>query len=219
MSARPFFTFYSEGKGLGLQRLFGRRKAAGSGPGIKIRFELNGGCMSMRKFKKTKKPNMDAIHLLVSILVCYPEIATVSFEPAEDAMHMSFALREVPSEASFAAAGQFLRDSILTYHQLEGFSNAHISISLEAQGHTAFLHIVRDVSTLSRGEIRLLAALMKERFASMLLLDQERDITDLEAEEAQEETIDHMLGNVKINRITDRMIGIREEGRVMVFNK
>ena len=53
----------------------------------------------------------------------------------------------------------------------------------------------------------------------MLLLDQERDITDLEAEEAQEETIDHMLGNVKINRITDRMIGIREEGRVMVFNK
>ncbi len=173
----------------------------------------------MRKFKKTKKPNMDGIHLLVSILVCYPEIATVSFEPQEDALHMSFALREVPTESAFGAAGKFIQDSILTYHHLEGFPGAHIAISLEAQGNTAFLHIVRDVSTLSRGEIRLITTLMQEHFGALLILDQEKEAPDLEADAAQEETIDHMLGNLKINRITDRMVGVREEGRVMVFNK
>ncbi len=173
----------------------------------------------MRKFKEKKKPNMDGINLLVSILVCYPEMATVSFEPKEDSLHMSFALREVPSEPSFAAAGQFIRESILTYHHLEGFPGAHVSLALEAQGNTAFIHIVRDVATLSRGEIRLITALMEEHFSSLLILERDKDLQDLEADAIQEEAIDHMLGNLKINRITDRMVGVREEGRVMVFNK
>ena len=42
---------------------------------------------------------------------------------------------------------------------------------------------------------------------------------ELEIEAAQAEIIDNMIGNLKINRVTDRMIGVREEGRVMVFNK
>ena len=40
-----------------------------------------------------------------------------------------------------------------------------------------------------------------------------------DAEILQEEAIDHMIGNLRINRITERMIGIREDGRVMVYNK
>jgi len=35
----------------------------------------------------------------------------------------------------------------------------------------------------------------------------------------REEAIDHIIGSLKGSRMSDRMIGIREEGRVMVFNK
>ena len=50
----------------------------------------------MMSFNKGKRPNMDGINLLVSILLCYPEIGTVSYEPGTDALHFSFALMEVP---------------------------------------------------------------------------------------------------------------------------
>ena len=48
------------------------------------------------QFGRKKKPNIDGINLLVSILVCYPEIGTISYEPKEDALHFAFALQEVP---------------------------------------------------------------------------------------------------------------------------
>ena len=172
----------------------------------------------MRKFRRKKQPNMDGINLLVSILVCYPEIGTVSFEPKDDTLHFSFPFREVPSKEAFEATGQFIKESIQAYHALEGFFNGQIGMTLEAQGNTAFFHIVRDVYTLSRGEIGLISTLMREHFGKLLILDQERD-ADMEADAAQGDAIDHMIGNLKINRVTDKMIGVRENGRVMVFNK
>ena len=162
---------------------------------------------------------MDGINLLVSILVCYPEIGMVSFEPKAEALNLAFALKSVPKHESYEAAAKFIEESIVTYHSLEGFSHAQIEISLEAQENTAFLHIVRDVFTLSRGEIAVIVTLMREHFGDILLRDEEKDKPDAEAEAAQEEAIDHMIGNLKINHGTERMIGIREDGRVMVFNK
>ena len=175
----------------------------------------------MVRFKKGKKPNMDGINLLVSILVCYPEIGTVSFEPGDEALHFSFALKEVPQRQAYESVGSFLEESILAYHSLEGYTDARIEIFLEGQGNTAFFHIIRDVDTISRGEISLISTIMHEQFGNILIMDHD-DLgpVDFDGEAAaQEEVIDHMIGNLKATRVTDRMIGIREEGRVMVFNK
>ena len=165
---------------------------------------------------------MDGINLLVSILVCYPEIGTVSFEPGDEALHFSFALKEVPQRKAYESVGSFLEESILAYHSLEGYEDARIEIFLEGQGNTAFFHIIRDVHTISRGEISLISTIMHEQFGNILIVDHDDDMApmDFDAEAAaQEGVIDHMIGNLKATRVTDRMIGIREEGRVMVFNK
>lgn len=174
----------------------------------------------MKKLKRMKKPNMDGINLLVSILVCYPELGTVSFEPKNDSLRLSFALKEMPSKADFEALRSLLEESIAAYHALEGFFGAQTSISLDGTENTAFLYVWRDMATLSRGEIGLLTALVREHFGENLLMDMEiGEADELEIEAAQAEIIDNMIGNLKINRVTDRMIGVREEGRVMVFNK
>ena len=82
----------------------------------------------MVRFKKGKKANMDGINLLVSILVCYPEIGTVSFEPGDEALHFSFALKEVPQRKAYESVGSFLEESMLAYHSLEGYEDARIEI-------------------------------------------------------------------------------------------
>ena len=169
---------------------------------------------------RKKKPNIDGINLLVSILVCYPEIGTISFEPGEDALHFSFALQEVPPRQVYEDVGELIRESILTYHSIEGFSDARIEIYLEGQGHTAFFHVIRDIRTISQGEISMIAAIMRERFTETLMIDPDSRPDDFEFDlAAHENAIDHMIGTLKIARVTNRMIGIREEGRVLVFNK
>lgn len=171
---------------------------------------------------KRKKANMDGINLLISILVCYPEIGTVSYEPAREALHFAFALKEVPQRQAYEEVGMLIKESIQSYHCLEGFQDASVEIFLEGQGHTAFFHIIRDVRTISQGEISMLSTIMREHFGSILLMDPENGVSPYELEqeqEAHEDAIDHMIGNLKLSRTTNRMIGIREEGRVMVFNK
>ncbi len=169
---------------------------------------------------RKKKPNIDGINLLVSILVCYPEIGTISFEPREEALHFSFALQEVPPRQVYEDAGELIRESILTYHSIEGFSDARIEIYLEGQGHTAFFHVIRDIRTISQGEISMISSIMRERFAQMLIVDPDSRPDELEFDmAAHEHAIDHMIGTLKITRVTNRMVGIREEGRVLVFNK
>ena len=42
---------------------------------------------------------------------------------------------------------------------------------------------------------------------------------DIVGEPAQEEFIDHMITTLKAGRLADRMVGVREDGRVMVFNR
>ena len=172
------------------------------------------------QFGKRKKPNMDGINLLVSILVCYPEIGTISFEPEEDALHFSFALQEVPPRQVYEDVGELIRESILTYHSIEGFENGRIEIYLEGQGHTAFFHVVRDIRTISQGEISMISTIMRERFGETLIVDPDSRPDDFEFDlAAHENAIDHMIGTLKVARVTNRMIGIREEGRVLVFNK
>lgn len=172
----------------------------------------------MKEMKPEKKPNMDGINLLVSILVCYPEIGTVRFEPKDNTLDLTFVLGGVPLPTEAAAVKEFITDSILTYHSLERLFNAKIDIFLDSQDGISFLHIVRDINTISQGEIGLLSTLVREHLGNILISDINRDTYE-EAEVAREEVIDHMIGSMKINRVGQRMIGIREEGRVMVFNK
>ena len=149
------------------------------------------------QFGRKKKPNIDGINLLVSILVCYPEIGTISFEPKEDALHFSFALQEVPPRQEYESAGELIRESILTYHSIEGFDDGRIEIYLEGQGHTAFFHVIRDIRTISQGEISMISAIMRERFGETLIVDPDSRPDDFEFDlAAHENAIDHMIGTL-----------------------
>ena len=64
------------------------------------------------------------------------------------------------------------------------------------------------------------STIMRERFEKTLIVDPDSRPDDFEFDlAAHENAIDHMIGTLKVARVTNRMIGIREEGRVLVFNK
>ena len=173
----------------------------------------------MLNFKKRKKTNPDASHLLATILVVYPIVSTVSYEPKDGLIQLSFAMKGAPTQESFKEFAQQLVDSMEAYHQLEGFSNARIEMYMEGVGETFFLHLKRDLATLSRGELSLLTTLIDERFADDLIMDGAHEIMDLDFLLAQEDHLDQMLSMARQMQIPDRLVGIREHERVVVYTR
>ncbi|CUH96166.1 hypothetical protein P22_2254 [Propionispora sp. 2/2-37] len=172
----------------------------------------------MPKYQQNDEQLSDGVNLLISILVRYPEIGTISFDPQNDNLKMTFLLSGIPSPQEFEAIRQLLSNSVYAYQMLEGVTGTIIDIQLSSYDKVAMLTIVRDVNTLSKGEIALVITLLREKLRERLITDhnesmQEEDLL------LQEELIDNMLESMKQRQTVQSLIAIREDGRVLVFNK
>lgn len=169
------------------------------------------------KYKQNDEVS-DGVNLLISILVRYPEIGTVSFDPKNNWLKLTFMLSNIPSQLEFSTVKYVLESSIIAYSTLEGLSLKTFDIQLNTYDQVSMLSIFRDVHTISKNEIALLITLLRAKFKSNLITDyndtlQEEDLL------IQEEVIEDMLLNIKKHHTEKGLIGIREDGRVLVFNK
>lgn len=156
--------------------------------------------------------SMDSIQLLASLLMCYPEVGKVVLDPKERGIWLEFSLRDVPEEALLEKVDGLLMDSLRFYHELSGISGARMAFFF---GEMA-LHIFRDIDTLSREEIGMLIALIRDNFSELLLTDT-MPPADEDVIYNQSEMIDHRLRFLREYSLQDSMVGIREDGRVMVY--
>jgi len=160
----------------------------------------------------------DGVNLLISILVRYPEIGTISFDPLHNSIKLAFMLSSILTAHDFETIKTVVLNSIKAYLMLSGAGKHEADVQLSSYDHVTMLAVSRDVATLSKGEINLLITLLRDKFRDVLVTDN----NDAMLEEdllIQEELIDNMLQNVKSNHTVNRLIGIREDGRVLVFNK
>lgn len=161
----------------------------------------------------------DGANLIISMLVRYPEIGTINFEPEGNLLKLTFMIAGIPSSNDFESKKRFIINSILAYHLLEGITNSRVDIELSSYEQVAMLTIIRDVRTMSRGEINLMIKLLRDRFNERLVTDHNDALLE-EDLLFQEEVIENMLENMR-KQYNDQhiLIGIREDGRVFVFNK
>ena len=172
----------------------------------------------MPKYQPDEEQTSDGVNLLISILVRYPEIGTIRFDPQHNSLKLTFMLSGIPSQTEFATTKQLLLDSTAVYHMLEGFVISTSDVQLSTYDQVAMLTILRDVHTLSKGEIDLVITLLRDKFRDRLVTDRNDSMLE-EDLLIQEDLIDNMLENMKLHRACHGLIGIREDGRVQVFNK
>ena len=169
----------------------------------------------MRKNKTGATPSeasMDGIQLVASLLLCFPEMGKVTLDSKDEGVWLDFTLKGVPTEERMQAADKLITDSLRFYHEIEGISGAKLAFYYEKRA----LHIFRDIGSLSRAEIGILVTLIKDNFGDLLLTDAFSDI-DEDVLYNQSEMIDHRIRFLRENHIRENMVGIREEGRVMVY--
>ena len=168
--------------------------------------------------KARKKPSKEGVNLLASILVCYEEITKVGYEPKDDTIRLTFSIEEPVTKQRFDELGKLLAESVAAFLELSGIRPRVFNLEMETAANISFLHLIRDVESLTRDELSLVEDILYDAFPETLLLD-ERDPLDPNFEVEQENLLDHMLGAVRQHRITEKLLGIREGDRVVVYNQ
>jgi len=158
----------------------------------------------------------DSVGLLVSILIRYPEVGTINVDQAEQLLKFTFFLsNDLPDLGEYPLC---LADSLRLFNQLEGRECRVCSLDFQCEEGVVILEVKRDIETVTQNELNLLVDLLRQYFVDSLVSDQIDEVPE-EEQLMQEEIIKHMLDNVRSNRLDKSVLALREEGRVLVFNK
>lgn len=160
-----------------------------------------------------------SIGLLVSILVRYPEVCTVSYTPDAKMLGFSFMVSRRLEDDEVEGFRSSVLDSISVYLDLLKFGETPtVEVCAVYLGSITQIQVTRDVATLTGDEISLLIGLIIDAFDDDLVTDRSED---LEEEEmiVQEEFIANLLVDLKETTQEKRLIGFREGGRVIVYNR
>lgn len=167
---------------------------------------------------KKKDQVTDGVGLLISLLVRYPEVATINFDPEQQILKFKFIVLKTVLEEEMKSLKQQMLDCIEVFNKLQGKTVRFSTVDHQYFDSYTMIEINRDVETLVREEIDLIAALFRQNLENSLVKDDssgfyEEDII------IQEEIIDHMLEIVKDCAVEKKLFAFREEGKVLVFNK
>lgn len=166
----------------------------------------------------TKKPNMDCINLLTSILIYYPEISKIAIAPDEK-IYLTYITKKILPKETQENLQNLLNESLQSYHYLTGLDIDCNEINIYNEEQTSFIYLIRDIKSFSHGELHLINELIREQLKNNLIIDLGKIPTIDTSLLSQAEVIDTMMASLKINPVQEKMIGIREAGRVIVFNK
>lgn len=178
------------------------------------------GFKSQRRKQSEEKAG---IQFLASLLVCYPEISSVTYDPQKVALTLDFVLRGSYPPQALDAFTKLLSESIATYHALVDGTEPYLEIrgeEIAAEHKLVMFHVEREVATLERDELTLIARLFTEHFGRNLLVDS-HSLKTLEQDFAavQSELLDQMLGRAAEIQFRMHMVGLREGDRVVVYNR
>ena len=168
--------------------------------------------------KKTKKPNPDASRLLASILVVFPAVQSVTYESKGETLELSFALNGKFSQEELENFLSYVAESLETFHHLEGLGCTTMELNVEGVYGTCFLNVRRDVATLTCRELSLLTELAASYFGDQLIEEYDENyFPDEEYLIAQENYLEQCLNNMRQMRVEGRLVGVREQERVVVY--
>lgn len=179
---------------------------------------LNGAGETAVASLRTFDAMSESIGLLISLLVRYPEVGSIKYEPKTRALKFTFRIKEALSLEKVALLKEKITACLGAFDALTKRGRRMRGLDISVYNNFTFVEIKRDVASLAEEEISLLIGLLRQEFGQSLLTEQSDPLLEEELL-AEEDIIGHMLENVKETTLEKRLIAFREEGKVLVFNK
>ncbi len=156
--------------------------------------------------------------LLVSILIMYPELVSARFGPIDGQLIFSIMLSGSYGDAELSGFRRRMRAHLAAYMALTRREGYFFRLSGLRHGQHTLVEITRDVASLSQQELSLLLALIRSHFGAQLMYEASEPLHEEESM-LQEELIDETLEDVREMASRRELVGYREAGRVLVFNR
>lgn len=153
------------------------------------------------------------IDLLISLLVRFPQIGTVHYEPNERALRLVFLLKG--AHDNFPKFVQTFRDHLSLFHDLRQSDAGVTSLKRSENGVLTSVEVLRELSGLSLEELNLIVTLVSDFYGDDLIQDGPEVGEDDEIE--HNSVIESFLGLVPHCSL-ERLTGFRDNGRVLVFS-
>ncbi|MDD2442947.1 MAG: hypothetical protein PHS52_00390 [Desulfotomaculaceae bacterium] len=167
---------------------------------------------------KGKGDQKDSVGLLISILVRYPEVATINYNPENQLFKFTFMYSQVLEDYQLDSLKEKITSSIEVYNLLEGREVRLISLNHQVCDNLTLIEVQRDIDTLAQEEIKLIVELFQQYLNKKLVTEENRRLIE-EEQIYQEEMIEHMLDSIRGSIEGKYLFAFREEGKVLVFNK
>ena len=167
---------------------------------------------------KGREDLTSSVSLLISILIRYPEVAKINYDPESHNLKFTFIYAGVLAENESHDLSRNIISSIEVYNSLESKVPRQVKINFSESDNLTMIEIQRDVDTLVQEEIALIVDLLRQNISKCLVTEDNDSLID-EDLVIQEELIEHMLESIKAQSENKRLYAFRDEGRVLVFNK
>jgi hypothetical protein len=174
-------------------------------------------CLLSANFKGSEDVT-DCVGLLISILVRYPQVAAINFDPWKQLLKFNFICSRLLNDNELESFKKYLMNCIQSFNYLERKDAVLIEITHQVFEDLTLIEIKRDVKTLVQEEIALVVEIFNQFWEGVLVSDINESIIE-EDLILQEEIIEHMLESVRGSTEDKRLYAFREEGKVLVFNK
>ena len=177
-------------------------------------FNLSGKTSGSRKEMNT------GVQLLASMLVCYPELYAVAYEPQDTEITLDFVVKKKIAHEEMEEFANLVDKSVQTYHELQGGDPVWLAIDADVNGARMTVHVRRQLATMLRGELDLLAELFCDKFGDDLQIDVHTlDSLEPDFSNMQSNVLDQMFDMAQSSRIREKMIGMRDKDKVVVYNR
>ena len=160
------------------------------------------------------------VQLLASMLVCYPELYAVAYEPQDTEITLDFVVKKKIADEEMEEFANLVDKSVQTYHDLHGSGPVWLALDADVNGSRMTVHVRRQLATMLRGELDLLAELFCDKFGDDLQIDVHTlDSLEPDFSNMQSNVLDQMFDMAQSSRIREKMIGMRDKDKVVVYNR
>ena len=167
---------------------------------------------------RTTSESADPVGLIIALLVRFPQIATLTSQPGDGTLTLSFAVRGRLDRATQQQTSESIAEHVRALTQLAREPAETVAVKCEPDDRMTFIRVTRDVRSFNREELQLLTGLLAERFGDALVqtATAEDDAGD-EDPAAEDELIEYALDALRDPSQQKSLVGFREEKRVLVY--
>ena len=170
------------------------------------------------KSGKRRTPGRD-VEILATLLVAYPQVSRVTFDPETKTLALMFLCRGPASQRQRAAIVRAYLDSIEVYMQLIKRVPSVVKASWEKMGDLYCFQVERDVASITPAELNVTAELVAER-AELVAGDEMS--TEFDSEDVAWSArlfLQEMLDQVRNLQSSRKLVALREGEKVLVFDR